>query len=131
MELDCFVAGSTLESISEGAAALEAGGHGCMWSVEAQHDPFLPLVAAAASTSKMRLGTNIAVAFARNPMTIALAARDLHQLSKGRFILGLGPQVRAHIERRFSMPWSQPVARMREFVLAVRAIWASWENGER
>jgi len=131
VELDCYVAGSTLASIASGATALEASGHGCMWSVEAQHDPFLPLVAAASSTSRMRLGTNIAVAFARNPMTVAVAARDLQQLSKGRFILGLGPQVRAHIERRFSMPWSWPVARMREYVLALRAIWASWETGER
>jgi probable F420-dependent oxidoreductase len=70
------------------------------------------------------------VAFARNPMTVAQVADDLHRLSKGRFILGLGPQVRAHIERRFAMPWSRPVARMREFVLALRAIWASWESGE-
>jgi probable F420-dependent oxidoreductase len=101
-----------------------------MWSVEAQHDPFLPLVIAAGSTSRMRLGTNIAVAFARNPMTVAQVASDLHRMSQGRFILGLGPQVRAHIERRFAMPWSRPVARMREFVLALRAIWASWESGE-
>ena len=129
MELDCFTDGSAIQSIGDAAARLEAHGHGCLWSVEAQHDPFLPLVIAAGRTSRIRLGTCISVAFARSPMTLAQTAHDLHRLSSGRFILGLGPQVRAHIERRFSMPWSSPVARMREFVQALRAIWATWETG--
>lgn len=129
MDLDCFGSGTDVSSIGEAAARLESHGHGCLWSVEAQHDPFLPLVIAASRTSTMLLGTNIAVAFARSPMTVAHTAHDLQRLSKGRFILGLGPQVKAHIERRFAMPWSSPVARMREFVQALRAIWAAWESG--
>lgn len=129
MHLDCFVSGADVSSIGDAAARLEAHGHGCLWSPEAQHDPFLPLAIAASRTSTMLLGTNIAVAFARSPMTVAATAHDLQRLSGGRFILGLGPQVRAHIERRFSMPWSSPVARMREFVRALRAIWAAWETG--
>jgi probable F420-dependent oxidoreductase len=129
VNLDCYILGEDLETIGRSAATMEAHGHGCMWSIESQHDPFLALGVAAARTSSMRLGTNIAVAFARNPMTVAQTAHDLQQLSKGRFILGLGPQVRAHIERRFSMPWTKPVARMREFVLALKAIWAAWETG--
>jgi len=100
-----------------------------MWSIESQHDPFLPLVIAAGRTSTMRLGTNVAIAFARNPMTMAQTAHDLQRLSAGRFVLGLGTQVRAHIERRFAMPWSRPVARMREFVRALLTIWDSWETG--
>jgi probable F420-dependent oxidoreductase len=129
VKLDCYILGEDLDAIGASAASMQANGHGCIWSIESQHDPFLALGVAAARTSSIRLGTNIAVAFARNPMTVAQTAHDLHGLSKGRFILGLGPQVRAHIERRFSMPWSKPVARMREFVLALRAIWGSWETG--
>jgi len=85
---------------------------------------------AAQRTERLELGTAIAVAFARNPMTVAVAANDLQALSAGRFALGLGSQVKPHITRRYSMPWSRPAARMREFVLAVRAIWASWADGE-
>lgn len=123
--------GSDVPSIADAAARLESQGHGAMWSVEAQHDPFLPLVVAATATTQMRLGTNIAVAFARSPMTVALAAHDLQRLSGGRFLLGLGPQVKAHVERRYSMPWSHPAARMHEYVLALRAIWTAWEEGSQ
>jgi probable F420-dependent oxidoreductase len=77
------------------------------------------------------VGTGVAIAFARNPMTIAYQANDLQLWSQGRFMLGLGSQVKPHIERRFGMPWGQPAARMREFVLALRAIWAAWESGEQ
>lgn len=101
-----------------------------MWTVDAGHDPFLPLGLAAAATSTIELATGIAVAFARSPMTVAETARDIQQLSEGRFHLGLGSQVRAHITRRYSMPWSDPTARMREFVLALRAIWHAWDTGE-
>ncbi len=100
-----------------------------MWSAELNHDPFLPLARAATAAAPLELGTSIAVAFARNPMALATTAWDLQALSGGRFLLGLGSQVRAHIERRFSMPWSQPAARMREFILAMRAIWATWQHG--
>ncbi len=107
-----------------------AVGYDRLFAAEIAHDPFLP-VALAAGAADVDLGTNVAVAFARNPMTTASTARDLHVLTGGRFVLGLGSQVKAHITRRFSMPWSRPVARMREFVLAVRAIWDSWERRTR
>jgi probable F420-dependent oxidoreductase len=93
------------------------------------HDPFLPLVPAAQNSDTIELGTSIVVAFARTPMVTALTAWDLQDLSGGRLLLGLGSQIRAHIEKRFSMPWSHPAPRMREYVLALRAIWDRWQNG--
>jgi probable F420-dependent oxidoreductase len=108
----------------------EAGGYHGLWSAESAHDPFLPLVAAAQATSALQLGTAIAVAFARNPMALAYTAYDLQTLTEGRFLLGLGSQIRPHIERRFGMPWSRPAARMREFIEAMRAIWTAWTTGE-
>jgi probable F420-dependent oxidoreductase len=116
--------------VHEGRSA-EAGGYHGLWSAESAHDPFLPLVAAAQETSTLQLGTAITVAFARNPMSLAYTAYDLQTLSGGRFLLGLGSQVRPHIERRFDMPWSRPAARMREFIEAMRAIWAAWASGEK
>lgn len=113
-----------------GRAAQQAGYHG-LWSAESAHDPFLPLVAAAQNTTTLELGTAITVAFARNPMTLAYTANDLQTLTGGRFLLGLGSQVRPHVERRFNMVWSQPAARMREFIEAMRAIWSAWSTGER
>ncbi|SMD21268.1 TIGR03617 family F420-dependent LLM class oxidoreductase [Lentzea albidocapillata] len=116
-----------------GAIAKRAEDRGCdgFWLAETRHDPFLALAGAAAATERIELGTAIAVAFARNPMTVATTANDLQLLSGGRFNLGLGSQVEAHITKRFAMPWSKPAARMREFVLAIRAIWHAWETGER
>jgi probable F420-dependent oxidoreductase len=113
-----------------GSTALQAErlGFDGLMVPEVAHDPFLPMALAAASTSRIRLATGIAVAFARNPMTVAVTASDLHRQSGGRFALGLGSQVRAHVTRRFSMQWSSPAARMREFVCAVRAIWAAWDE---
>ncbi len=113
------------------AARLEAMGYDGVYSFEGQHDPFFPLCVAAAHTERMTLTTAIAVAFARNPMLLANIGHDMSLLSRGRFILGLGSQIRPHIERRYSMPWSRPAARMREMVQAIRAIWHSWEHGER
>lgn len=98
-------------------------------SPELSHDPFLPLALAAPATSSVELITGIAVAFARNPMTVAMTASDVHRLSGGRMVLGIGSQVRAHITRRYSMPWSRPAARMREFILAMRAVWSAWNEG--
>lgn len=114
-----------------GAAArrLEDLGYDGAWAAETGRDPFLPLAVAAEATERLELATGIAVAFARNPMTLAMTANDLHQLSKGRFILGLGSQIKAHVTKRFSMPWSHPAPRMRELVLAIRAIWRSWQTG--
>jgi probable F420-dependent oxidoreductase len=113
------------------ARAAEKAGYDGLWSAETSHDPFLPLVLAAEHTDHVELGTGIAVAFARNPMNLAVMANDLQTLSRGRFMLGLGSQIRPHIEKRYSMPWSHPAARMRELVLAIRAIWDSWTEGDR
>lgn len=107
---------------------LEEIGYDGAFSFEAKHDPFLPLVLAAESTRALSLGTAIAIAFARTPMTLANAAYGLQSISGGRFILGLGSQVRPHIQNRFSMPWSRPARRMREIVLAIKAIFARWEG---
>ena len=109
-------------------AELEGAGYDGAFTFETAHDPFLPLVLGATRTSTLRLGTAIAIAFARTPMTVANTARDLQELSGGRFTLGLGSQIRPHVTRRYSMPWSRPAARMREFVLALRAIWDSWDG---
>lgn len=117
--------------VSELAPDLERIGFDGAYTFEGQHDPFLSLSAAAMSTQEMDLMTAIAVAFARNPMSLAYLGNDLQLLSKGRFIMGLGSQVKAHVERRFSMPWGKPVTRMREIVLATKAIWNSWESGEK
>ncbi len=111
------------------AARLEAAGYGGAFTFEGRHDPFLPVAVAAQQTERLELMTAIAVAFARNPMTLANTAYDLQLLSRGRFILGLGTQIRPHVERRYSMTWSRPAARMREMILAVRAIWDRWQNG--
>jgi probable F420-dependent oxidoreductase len=108
---------------------LEDLGYDRAFSFEAKHDPFLPLAVAAEHTESIGLGTAVAIAFARTPMTIANAAWDLQTLSGGRFTLGLGSQIRPHVEQRFSMPWSRPAARMRELVLAIRAIWSCWQDG--
>ena len=113
------------------AAELEEAGFDGAYTFEGQHDPFISLAAAAMNTQKMELMTSIAVAFARNPMSLAYQANDLQLLSEGRFILGLGTQVKAHIERRFNMPWSKPAARMREMVQALKEIWRCWESGDK
>jgi probable F420-dependent oxidoreductase len=120
-----------LASVPVEAARGEQYGYAGYWTSENKHDPFLPLVLAAEHTETIQLGTAVAVAFARSPMEIAHVAHDLQAFSGGRLILGLGSQVRAHIERRFSMPWSEPARRMREYVQALRAIWSSWDAGER
>ncbi|CAN5531650.1 LLM class F420-dependent oxidoreductase [soil metagenome] len=120
-----------LDRVPEVARALEEGGYDGCWTGEISHDPFLPMLLAAEHTSTIELGTSIAVAFARNPMTVANVGWDLQSYSHGRFILGLGTQVQAHIEKRFGMPWSAPVRRMREFVVALREIWSCWHEGTR
>ena len=122
---------ASLEEAAADAVALEAAGYNGAWTAELAHDPFLPLVLAAEHTESIELGTAIAVAFARNPMTLANTGWDLQAWSQGRFILGLGSQIKPHITKRFSMPWSQPAARMSEMIAAIRAIWESWETGER
>lgn len=110
---------------------LERLGYDRAFSFEAKHDPFVPLAVAAEHTTTMGLGTAVAIAFARTPMTLANVAWDLQTLTEGRFTLGLGSQIEQHITQRFSMPWSRPVERMREMVLAITAIWTAWETGDR
>ncbi|WP_082856641.1 LLM class F420-dependent oxidoreductase [Nocardia nova] len=123
--------GGDLNAVGEQVDFADRLGYDGVWSTEVARDPFLPLLAAAQRSPRLQLGTAVAVAFARNPMTTATVANDLHAFSSGRFMLGLGSQIQAHIERRFSMPWSAPADRMREFISAVRAIWHSWEADER
>ena len=129
MKLDVALRNYVLSAIPEQAWQAEGTGYDCLWTSETQHDPFLPLAVAANATTKIKLGTSIAVAFARSPMTIAQTAWDLQKASKGRFILGLGSQVRAHIQRRFSVKFESPGPKLREVVLALRAIWDCWQNG--
>jgi probable F420-dependent oxidoreductase len=120
---------SSIDEAGRAAVAAEDAGYDGWWATETQVDPFLGCAVAAERTARVELGTAIAVAFARNPMTVALAANDLQSLSGGRFALGLGSQIKPHITKRYSMPWSKPAARMREFVLAIRAIWETWATG--
>jgi len=128
MKTDAIINGNLAEAATAIRQAENAGFDGAV-SVEISHDPFLPLALGAAATERVDLITGIAVAFARNPMNAAVIANDINRLSNGRFILGLGSQIKPHITKRFSMPWSDPAARMREFVLAIRAIWESWNGG--
>ena len=113
------------------AVRVEEDGFDGLWCAETSHDPFLHLMLAAEHTERVELGTGIAVAFARNPMSTAVVANDLHAFSKGRFMLGLGSQIKPHIEKRYSMPWSHPAARMREYISAMRAIWTAWQDGTK
>ena len=120
-----------LAGIGTRARMMEQDGYSGLLSAETSHDPFLPLALAATHTERIELMTAIAVGFARNPMVLAHTAWDLQALSGGRFLLGLGSQIQAHITKRFSMPWSRPAARMEEMIGAIRAIWESWQTGER
>jgi len=130
MKVDGGIGGS-LAQVGGAARQAEQVGYDGVWTAETSHDPFFPLLLAAEHTEKLELGTGIAVAFARNPMNLANIAYDLQAYSQGRFILGLGSQIKPHITKRFSMEWSQPAARMREMILAIRAIWDCWNNGTR
>ncbi|HEY2509030.1 MAG TPA: TIGR03617 family F420-dependent LLM class oxidoreductase [Streptosporangiaceae bacterium] len=121
--------GAGLDGIEAAARAAEAAGYDGFGVAETRHDPFTGLTLAARATDRITLQSGIAVAFARNPMNVAVLANDIQLISGGRFQLGLGSQVRPHIERRFSMPWSHPAARMEEFIAAVRTIWEAWATG--
>jgi probable F420-dependent oxidoreductase len=129
MKIDGGIGG--LDTAQAQAAALEQRGYDGVLTAETGHDPFFPLLLAAQETERVDLITSIAVAFARNPMTLASTSWDLQAASRGRFVLGLGSQIKPHITRRFSMPWSHPAPRMREMILAIRAIWASWNDGTK
>jgi probable F420-dependent oxidoreductase len=129
--LDAALLSTGIDDVAGTARDLESRGYAGVWASEADHDPFLPLLTAGQATTRLQVGTAIAVAFARSPMTLAMTAHDLQRYTRGRFVLGLGSQVRPHIERRFSMPWSAPVDRMREYVAALQAIWSAWQDGSR
>lgn len=131
MKIDGKLGAWTTEAVIDEARRHQAAGYDGLWASESAHDPFLPLLLAAEHTERIELGTAIAVAFARSPMQLAYTAHDLRAYSGGRFILGLGSQVRPHVERRFAMPWSHPAPRMREFIMAMRAIWAAWNDGAK
>jgi probable F420-dependent oxidoreductase len=131
MKIDVGVLVPNLLDIPNIARAAEEIGFDCLWTSETQHEPFLPLAIAAEHTTRIELGTAIAVAFPRSPTVLAHIAWDLANASKGRFILGLGTQVKAHIERRFGMPWESPAAKLREMILAMRALWDTWQNGTK
>lgn len=118
-------------AVAREAEAHEKAGYDGLWSTESAHDPFLPLLLAAEHTTRIEIGTAIAVAFARSPMQLAYTAHDLQAYSGGRFIIGLGSQIKPHIKLRFSMPWSHPAARMREFITAMKAIWSAWNDGTK
>lgn len=117
-------------AIADVARRAEAAGFGGLVSYEVADDPFIPLAFAALATERVRLGTAIAVCFPRSPMVVATTAYNLHVQSQGRFVLGLGTQVKGHNERRFSVPWTPPLPRLREYVHSLRAIWQCWEQGE-
>lgn len=120
-----------LSNAAGSAQLAEEAGYSGAFTAETSHDPFLPLAIAAEHTATLELGTAITVAFARSPMTTASTAWDLQAFSEGRFILGLGSQIKPHITKRFSMEWSKPAARMREYVQALHAIWDTWQTGDR
>jgi len=129
VKLDVGMLTHDLKSLPEYARKVEALGYDCLWSSETQHDPYLPVAVAATVTSRIKLGTNIATVFSRSPMITAHIAWDLQKASGGRFTLGLGTQVKAHNERRFSVKFESPGPKMAEAIRAIRAIWDCWQNG--
>ncbi len=131
MKLDASMLTHDLKTLPDYARKTEAMGYDCLWSSETQHDPYLPVAVAATATSRIKLGTNIATVFSRSPMITAHIAWDLQKASGGRFTLGLGTQVKAHNERRFSVKFESPGPKMAEAIRAIRAIWDCWQNGAK
>jgi probable F420-dependent oxidoreductase len=131
MKVDSSIVVSNPSEAGPAARRLEAVGYDGGFTFEGPHDPFLPLAVAAEHTETLELYTAVAIAFARNPMLLANLGYDLQLQSGGRFILGLGSQIRPHIQKRYSAVWSRPAARMREMVLAIRAIWSAWQEGSK
>ena len=130
MKVDATLVTGSAEDFVATAVDAQERGYDAVWFAETAHDPTVGLTLAATRTTTITLGTAITVAFARTPMTAAVTANDLHAVSHGRYVLGLGTQIKPHVTKRFSMPWSRPADRMREYVRAVRAIWATWNDGE-
>ena len=130
IKIDCSMITRDPAEALKASKELEDLGYDGAYTFEGPHEPFLPLAAAALATDKLELLTSIAVAFSRNPMTLANIGYDLQLMSKGRFTLGLGSQIKPHIEKRYSMPWSSPAKRMKEMVNAIKAIWGCWQEGK-
>jgi probable F420-dependent oxidoreductase len=132
MYFDAAFTPASLAQVPALARAAEAAGFDAAWTTETQHNPFLPLPLIAEHTTRLRFGTAVAIGFARSPVTLAHVAWDLAEQSGGRFVLGLGTQVKPHIERRFGLPWpASPVGKLRELILGLRAVWHTWQTGER
>src|SRR4026209_2126951 len=131
MKLDTVLSVSAFKDVVQLARAVEDMGFDALWSLENRHEPFMPLAVAASATEKLYLGTSIALAFVRSPMNLAYTAWDLQAGSNGRFILGLGTQVKGHNERRFGVKWEHPIPKLREMILMMRAIWDCWQNGTK
>lgn len=133
MKIDVMlsVEGNHLRGMAATAPTVESLGFDGLWTNETRHDPFLPLAVASEHSRNLQLGTAVAIAFARSPMVVAQSAWDLQGVSGGRLMLGLGTQVKGHIQRRFSMPFDSPAARLRDYILALRAIWRSFQTGEK
>jgi len=131
LKIDAEIAVASPAEAAGLAAKAEDYGFDCLWVNETKHDPFVQIATATGSTSKICLGTSIALAFTRSPTTLAYTSWDLQSLSKGRFVLGLGSQVKGHVERRFGMRWEAPAPKMKDVVLAIRSVWGSWQNGTK
>jgi probable F420-dependent oxidoreductase len=125
------LAQADLQTTAASAKASEEAGYDGLLTMENKHDPFLAHAIAAVNTSRVELGTSVAIAFPRSPMVVANACWDLQNASRGRFVLGIGPQIKPHNERRFSVKWTAPAPRLREYVHALRAIWTTWQTGEK
>src|SRR5512135_2476011 len=132
MKFDASLPSVPLKDVEGVARAAEQVGFNTLWTSETQHDPFLPCAIIAGQTNQLKFGTAVAVSFARSPANLAYTAWDLAAQSDGRFTLGLGTQVKAHIERRFGMPWPDSVTgKLREQIRAIRALWDVWQNGAK
>ncbi len=132
MKLDAALPPVELKNVPALAQAAEQIGFNALWTQETQHDPFLPCALIAEHTAQLHFGTAVAISFGRSPATLAYTAWDLAAQSQGRFILGLGTQVKAHIERRFGLPWPEsPVKKLREQIEVIRAFWDCWQNGTK
>ncbi len=129
MKIDAQLGPTDLHDVAQAVQRYERLGFDGVWTLENMHDPYVPLVLAAQATQRLQLGTNIAIAFARSPFSTAVTAWDMQHLSRGRFHLGLGTQVRAHVERRFSMPFEHPARRIKDYVRCLRAVWDSFQTG--
>jgi probable F420-dependent oxidoreductase len=132
MKLDAVLPPIELGQIPELAEETERMGFDALWSTETRHDPFLPLALIAEHTQRLQMGTAVAIGLARSPATLAYTSWDLARMSHGRFMLGLGTQVKAHIERRFGVPWPvSPIKKFRELIQATRSFWKTWQKGDR